>query len=161
MRFKVLPEPADAIEDVAAMQAAVPLVPDGETSCCARLMRRTDVASQDAAKEWLTFLRALELVEESEGEYRRLPHEADPERLRASFRERVYLAEAALSVLAEADDPVGVDAVFDRLSDRVPQWERHRHEDAADVWRERVRRLLEWAVVLGLADRVEDGYVGV
>lgn len=159
MKFKVLPEPAASVEAIAEMQAAVPLVPDGETTCCARLIRRTDVAAQDAAKEWLTFLRALELVEETEGEYRRLPHEADPGRLRESFRDRVYLAEEALAVLAAADGPLEVDVVFDRLADRVPQWERHRHTDEAEVWHERVRRLLEWAVVLDLAERAEGGYV--
>ena len=161
MKFKVLPEPAASIEVIAEMQAAVPLVPDGEESCCARLIRRTDLASQDAAKEWLTFLRALELVEETAGQYRRLPHEADPDRLRASFRDRVYLAEDVLGVVSAADDPLGAGEVFERVSDRVPQWERHRHEDVADVWRQRVRRLLEWAVVLGLAERAEDGYVAV
>ena len=161
MKFKVLPEPAASIEAIAEMQAAVPLVPDGEESCCARLIRRTDLASQDAAKEWLTFLRALELVEETAGQYRRLPHEADPDRLRASFRNRVYLAEDVLGVVSAADDPLGAGEVFERVSDRVPQWERHRHEDVADVWRERVRRLLEWAVVVGLAERAEDGYVAV
>ena len=159
MKFKVLPEPAASIEAIAEMQAAVPLVLDGEESCCARLIRRTDLASQDAAKEWLSFLRALELVEETAGQYRRLPHEADPDRLRASFRDRVYLAEDVLGVVSAADDPLDAGEVFERVSDRVPQWERHRHEDVADVWRQRVRRLLEWAVVLGLAERAEDGYV--
>ena len=159
MKFKVLPPPADSLETVGEVQAAVPLVPDGEESCCARLLRRTDVASRDAAKEWLTFLRALELVEETAGQYRRLPHEADPDRVRASFRDRVYLAEDVLSVVSAADDPLGTGEVFARVSDRVPQWERHRHEDAADIWRERVRRLLEWAVTLGLLERAEEGYV--
>ena len=51
MRFKILPEPADSPKAVEEMQAAVPLVPDGETSCCARLMDRTEVGSQDRAKE--------------------------------------------------------------------------------------------------------------
>jgi len=159
VKFKILPASPDSLETVADVQAAVPLVPDGESSCCARLIRRTGVASQDAATEWLTFLRALDLVEETEGRYRRLPHEADPERLRAAFRDRVYLAEEVLAVLSAADDPIVAGEVFARLADRVPQWERHRHEDAADVWRERVRRLLEWAVVLELAERAEDGYV--
>ena len=159
MKFKILPEPAASVDAVAEMQAAVPLVPDDETSCCARLVRRTDLGAQDDAKEWLTFLRALELVEETEGEYRRLPHEADPERLRAAFRERVYLAEDVLATLAAADGPLGVDAVFERLEDRVPQWERLRHTDETGVWRERLRRVLEWAVVLGLAERADGGYV--
>ena len=161
MKFKVLPEPADSVDAVAEMQAAVPLVPDGETSCCARLIRRTDVSAQDDAKEWLTFLRALELVEEVEGRYRRLPHEADPERLREAFRERVYLADEALSILAVADEPLGVEAVFERLEDRVPRWEQLRHADETGVWRERVRRVLEWAVALGLARRTDGGYVAV
>ena len=159
MKFKVLPPPADSLETVGEVQAAVPLVPDGEESCCARLLRRTDVASRDTAKEWLSFLRALELVEETAGQYRRLPQEADPDRMRASFRDRVYLAEDVLGVVSAADDPLGAGEVFERVSDRVPQWERHRHEDAADVWRERVRRLLEWAVTLGLLERAEAGYL--
>ena len=158
MKFKVLP-PADSIETIGEVQAAVPLVPDGEEACCARLMRRTAVASRDAAKEWLSFLRALELVEETAGQYRRLPQEADPDRVRASFRDRVYLAEDALGVVSAADDPLGPGEVFARVSERVPQWERHRHEDAADVWRERVRRLLEWSVTLGLLEWTEEGYV--
>ena len=160
MRFKILPRPADSPDAVGEMQAAVPLVPDGETSCCTRLMDRTDVGSQDRAREWLTFLRALELVEETEGRYRRLPHEADPERLREAFRDRVYLADDVLSVLSAADGPVGVDAVYERLDDRVPRWERLRRTDADGVWRERVRRVLEWAVLLGLAERADGGYVG-
>ncbi|PSP48416.1 hypothetical protein BRC75_06870 [Halobacteriales archaeon QH_7_69_31] len=159
MKFKVLPPPADSLETVGEVQSAVPLVPDGEESCCMRLLRRTDVASRDAAREWLSFLRALELVEETAGQYRRLPHEADPDRLRAAFRNRVYLAEDVLNVVSAADGPLGAGEVFARVSDRVPQWERHRHEDAADVWRERVRRLLEWAVTLGLLERTEEGYV--
>ena len=159
MKFKVLPPPADSLETVGEVQAAVPMVPDGEESCCARLLRRTDVGSRDAAKEWLTFLRALELVEETAGQYRRLPHEADPDRVRASFRDRVYLAKDVLETVSAADDPLGAGAVFARVSDRVPQWERHRHEDAAGVWRERIRRVLEWAVTLGLLERAEEGYV--
>ncbi|QLD90867.1 hypothetical protein HWV07_18185 [Natronomonas salina] len=157
MKFKVLPEPAADVERVAEMQAAVPLVPDEETSCCARLMKRRGVPSQDRAKEWLTFLRALRLVEEDGGQYRRLPHAADPEELREAFRERVYLAEDVLALLADADGPQSSEAVFERVRDRLPQWEQHRHTDADEVWRERVDRLLEWAVTFGLASRTDDG----
>ena len=85
---------------------------------------------------------------------------ADPERLREAFRDRVYLADDVLSVLSAADGPVGVDAVYERLDDRVPRWERLRRTDADGVWRERVRRVLEWAVLLGLAERADGGYVG-
>ena len=160
MKFKVLPEPAPDVDRVAEMQEAVPLVPDEETSCCARLMKRTGVPSQDRAKEWLTFLRALELVEEEGGQYRRLPHAADPEDLRESFLERVYLAEDVLDLLADAEEPLDSDAVFERVRDRLPQWERLRHTDPTSVWRERVYRILEWAVALDLAERTDgEGYV--
>ena len=157
MKFKVLPEPVADLERVSETQRAVPLVPDPEVSCCARLMRRTDVASQDSAKEWLTFLRALRLVEEEGGRYRRLPHAADPADLREAFRERVYLAEDVLDLLAASDGPVDEETAFERVRDRLPEWERHRHADPEAVWRERVRRILEWAVTLGLANRAEGG----
>jgi hypothetical protein len=158
MKFKILPEPVESIETVAEMQAAVPLVPDEEESCCARLIRRTDLGSQDHAKEWLTFLRALELVEETDGKFRRTRRKATPEALRESYRERVYLAEDTLEALADADDPLDCGVVFDRLGDRLPQWERLRHTDPEDIWRERVARILEWTVVFGLVERADGGY---
>lgn len=161
MKFKVLPEPAASVETIAEMQNAVPLVPDDETSCCARLMQRTDVASQDRAKEWLTFLRALELVAETDGSYHRLQRDPEPSDLRETFRERIYLADDVLSILAAADEPLAPDVVFDRVRDRVPHWERLSTTDPESVWRERVRRILEWAVTLGLADRADGGYVAV
>ena len=71
----------------------------------------------------------------------------------------MYLANEALSVLSAADGPVEVEAAYERLDDRVPRWEQLRRTDADGVWRERVRRVLEWAVLLRLAERAEDGYV--
>jgi hypothetical protein len=159
MKFKVLPEPVESVETVAEMQAAVPLVPDEETSCCARVIQRTGVGSQDRAKEWLTFLRALRLVEEDDGKYHRLQRDADPDDLREAFLERVYLAEGVVDLLEAAEDSLDRDAVFDRLTDRLPQWERLRHTDPEAVWHERTYRILEWAVVFGLAERADGGYV--
>jgi hypothetical protein len=159
VKFKVLPEPVDSVETVAEMQAAVPLVPDEETSCCARLMQRTDVSAQDRAKEWLTFLRALRLVEEDDGKYHRLQREADSEELREAFLERIYLAEDVVELLERADEPLDLDAVFEQLTDRLPQWERLRHTDPEAVWRERVYRILEWSVVFEFAERADGGYV--
>ena len=162
MKFKVLPEPVEDVERVAEIQAAVPLVPDEATSCCARLMKRADVPAQDQAKEWLTFLRALRLVAEDGGQYRRLPHAADPAELREAFRERVYLADDVLALLAAADGPLDGEAVFERVTDRLPQWEQRRHTDPEAVWSERVDRVLEWAVAFGLAARADgEGYVAV
>jgi hypothetical protein len=117
------------------------------------------VGAQDRAKEWLTFLRALRLVEKDGGKYHRLQREADPEQLREAFLERVYLAEDVHDLLAAADEPLDTEAVFERLTDRLPQWERLRHTDPEAVWRERVYRVLEWAVTLGLAERADGGYV--
>ncbi len=159
VKFKVIPSPPTSLAVVGEMQAAVPLVPDREESCCARLMSRTDVSAQDRAKEWLTFLRALELVEEVDGGYRRLPADPDPAGMRAAFRERLYLVDDVLAVLEDADGPLDHEAVFERVKGRLPQWERLRHGDPEAVWRERVWRLLEWAVLLDLAARRNGGYV--
>jgi hypothetical protein len=159
VKFKVLPVPVESVEAVVDMQAAVPLVPDEETSCCARLMQRTDVSAQDRAKEWLTFLRALRLVEEDGGKYHRLQREADSDALRQAFLERIYLAEDVTELLKAADEPLDLDAVFERLTDRLPQWEQLRHTDPEAVWRERVYRILEWAVTFGFAERADGGYV--
>jgi len=160
MKFKVVPEPAPSIDRIAEVQRAVPLVPDGETSCCVRVMEQAGVPSQDRAKEWLTFLRALELVDETDGEYRRLPREVDPEALRSAFLQRVYLAEEVVATLDAAEEPLAAETVFERLADRLPQWERLRHTDPESVWRERVNRLLEWACTFGLAERVDGAYAG-
>jgi hypothetical protein len=160
VKFKVLPEPVADVERVAAFQRAVPLVPDEEVSCCVRLMSRTSVASQDRAKEWLTFLRALRLVEVEDGRYRRVQRKPDVETLQEAFLERVYLAEDVLAVLKAADGPLDHGAVFERVADRLPAWERQRHADPEAVWRERVSRLLKWAVAFGLATRADgEGYL--
>ena len=158
MKFKVVPEPPDSLETVAAIHAAVSLVPDEEVSCCARLMQRTTVDSQDRAKEWLTFLRALGLAEEVDGKYRRVQRDIDPGELREAFRERVYLADEVLSVVDLVDDSLDSRAVFERVQTRVTQWERLRHTDPETVWHERVRRLLDWAVLLELLVLDDDGY---
>ncbi|MFB6172139.1 MAG: hypothetical protein ABEJ23_06370 [Haloarculaceae archaeon] len=155
MRFKVVP-PARGLETLAAAQAALPLVPDDETTCCARLMRDTDVPAQDEAKEWLTFLRALGLAALTDSGYRRIQDDPDPAVLAQRFRERVYGADALLAALADADRPLTAGAAFDRFD--VPEWERRRYADWETVWRERVERVLEWAVALDLATATPDGY---
>ncbi|MFB6304053.1 MAG: hypothetical protein ABEH47_02715 [Haloferacaceae archaeon] len=157
MRFKRVPDPpADraALDDA---RRAVPLVPDPEADCCARLRDRLDLPDRDAGREWLTFLRALGLVERVDGGYRRVRDPPDDDGLRAAFRERVYGAREALD--AAADGPVDADAAFDRVRDAVPAWERDRDPDWEATWRERTRRLLDWAVLLGLAERAGERYV--
>ena len=155
---KVVPPAPDSLETLHETWAAVALVPEPEESCCARLMDRAGVPAQDVAKEWLTFLRGLGLVSEGERGYHRL-REQDPAEvdLATRFREGVYGVEELLGYLGA--DPLDADAAFDRFEDRVPNWERHHEADWRSVWRDRVRRLLDWAVLFGLAERTPEGYV--
>jgi hypothetical protein len=158
MRFKLVPEPPDATARLAEAQRAVPLVPGTEDDCCARLVRRLDVPSRDVARTWLTFLRALELVEERDAGFVRRAQDPTTDHLRRAFVDRVYGAREVLDVLGS--EPQDADAVFERFEERVPEWEHYKDPAGwRETWRERVGRLLEWAVLLGLADRRQGGYV--
>ncbi|WP_255167567.1 hypothetical protein [Natrononativus amylolyticus] len=159
MQFKLVPEPPAALAFVGEVQAAVPLVPGDEDDCCARIIRRTDVGPRDEARTWLTFLRALELATEGPSGFTRTRREPDPERLRRAFRERVYGAETVLEILADADDPLAAGTVFERFESEIPHYERRKYgARLEEVWSERVRRLLGWAVLLDLAERVDGRY---
>lgn len=157
MRFKVVP-PARSMAALEAVRAAVPLVPGTVEDCCRRVVDRTDVPARDDAREWLTFLRALGLVEATADGYRRTRGPVDGTAVARTFRERVFLAEEALDALAE-DDPRDAAALYDAVREAVPRWERDRHDDPDAVWRERVGRLLDWAVVFDLAAERDGGYV--
>jgi hypothetical protein len=153
VRYKPVPEPRD-VEFLRAARAAVGIVPGSEADCCSRVALETDVASRDRAREVITFLQALGLVEETDGRFRATREEPDREALAARFRERVYLAEEALTALGEAGS-----ATPEELTGRLaglPAWERARETDPEGERLERVERLLGWAVALGLAER-EDG----
>ena len=165
MRLKPVPDAPDSLDGLAAVHGAVPLVPETEDDCCARLVRRCDLPDRDAARAWLTFLRALELAEETaDGGYRRRRTDLDPAALRAAFLDRVFGARElrdALETAAEGDetDPLGVDAAFAALRERVPRWERHRSATWEADWRDRTGRLLEWAALFGVAETRDGGYV--
>jgi hypothetical protein len=160
MRFKLVPPVPDDLDAVREAQKAVPLVPGSEDDCCARLLERLDLPSRDVARTWLTFLRALELVVETESGFKRLRTDPTPEHLRTALRERVYGAEELLEVLETAEYPVDAAAAFERFRDRVPTWETHKAPTAwEDTWRERVGTLLSWLALVGLAERRENGYV--
>ncbi|WP_202614482.1 hypothetical protein [Halostella litorea] len=157
MRFKQVPAPPASLDALADYRRAVPLVPGSEDDCCARLQRRTDVATRPDARTWLTFLRALELVEETDDGYARTRRDADPTDLADAFRERVFGAREVLSALG--DGPVDAAEAFEAVRPAVPQWERHRNPGTWEAdWRERVERLLAWGVLLGLAERTGEGY---
>ena len=158
MQFKVVPPAPDSLEGLEAARRAVPLVPRSEDDCCARVMDRAGVPARDEAKEWLTFMRALGLVSESERGYHRTREPVERERLARAFRERVYGADDLLSAL-DPDAPVSAAEAFERFVDSVPDWERSRHADWQQVWGERVQRTLDWAVLFGLAGREGEGYV--
>ncbi|AXG05920.1 hypothetical protein DU500_05395 [Haloplanus rubicundus] len=155
MRFKPVPPAPEAFEYVTRVQRAVPLVPGTEDDCCARLVGRLDLSDRDAARTWLTFLRALELAEETPSGYRRTDAEPTVEGCREAFLTRVFAADAVRDALA-SEGPLAVDAAFEAVRERVPRWERHRDAEWTAVWRERVGRLLDWLVLLEAAERGDD-----
>lgn len=156
MRYKVVPEPL-GLDVLDAAHGAMPLVPDSVEDCCIRLVDRTAIPSRDAAREWVTFLQALDLVRETPRGYerRRTPVERDV--LAETFGERVFGAAELLDALDGAGG-LTVDEAFDSLRPAIPEWERDRHTDWESEWRERVRRLLEWAVAFGLVRATDDRY---
>ncbi|MFB6282076.1 MAG: hypothetical protein ABEH40_08660 [Haloferacaceae archaeon] len=158
MRFKRLPDPPDDPATLDDARRAVPLVPDREADCCARLRDRLDLADRDAARAWLCLLRALGLVERTGSGYRRVRPAPDDEARRAAFRDRVYGAREALAAVG-AEGPLTAAGAAERLRDGMPAWERARTPDPAAAWRERTRRLLGWAALLGLVERADGGYV--
>ncbi|MFB6138638.1 MAG: hypothetical protein ABEJ42_09950 [Halobacteriaceae archaeon] len=172
MRFKPVPPAPAALDAVAAARDAVPLVPAPEADCCARVGDALD-CERDVARQWLTFLRALGLVREAERGFVRTDATVERDALAAAFRERVHGASEVLAALdsasatAAADEPEAAGgsgaagttrgAVAERTADVLTRWERDRRPDAMAAWTERVGRLLGWATLLGLAERVEAG----
>lgn len=156
MRFKPVPMPAQE-SNLEEARRAIPLVPAGEPDCLRRIRERLDIHDETEARAWLAFLRALGLVVRTPRGFRRTRLERDVETLHEPFRQRVYAADEALSALSSADRPLTAVEVADRIVHCEPTWERRRRVDHEEYWRERTGRLLEWAVRLQLADRVEPG----
>ncbi|SDM58691.1 hypothetical protein SAMN04487949_2170 [Halogranum gelatinilyticum] len=163
MKFKLVPTAPDSLDFVADAQRAVPLVPGTEDDCCARLMRRLDLPSRDVARTWLTFLRALELAEETPSGFKRLRTEPTADHLRDAIQRRVYGAENVLAALEDATehgDSLTADAAFEAFKERVPVWEHYKNPGEWErVWAERVGDILEWLVLVNLAEETENGYV--
>ncbi|ADD03796.1 uncharacterized protein Nmag_0204 [Natrialba magadii ATCC 43099] len=157
LTFKPIPEPphgsADALESIATVRATLPAT-EAEAAdtpdCCARVLDRTDgvegaqIRDRDDAATWLTFLRALELAVDGTEGYRRTEQKLELAAIQMAFRERVHGAQTVLDVLDAAAKPLSAATVAERV-------------DAASrrpVERERVGRVLEWAVRLELAEQV-------
>jgi hypothetical protein len=159
MRRKPLPAPPDDLEAVREAQAAVPLVPGTEEDCCARLQGRLELPGRDTAATWLDFLRGLGLAEEGPAGFSRVRTDADDAALAETFIETVYGAREVHETLAGADAPVDAETVAARTRELVTPWERQRDgPDWETVWRERTEDLLDWLVLLGLAERADGSY---
>jgi hypothetical protein len=158
MRYKVVPGPADRalLTDV---RDALPLVPGSVEDCCTRIRDRTSVPSRDEAREWLTFATALGLAAETERGYHRVRDLPDEDTLADNFRERVFGVEELLTVLDDADDPLGDSAAFESVRDIVPRWERNRYADWESEWTDRIGLLLSWCETFGLVAQDDGRYV--
>ena len=170
MRFKPVPEPPSDLAAVAAILEAVPVTAGAVDDCCAHLVAETELESRSEAETWLVFLRALELVSAAPAGYRRVPAPPsgespsgespglDPDDCGRAFRERVDGAEAVLEILESADEPLSAAAVADELAADHAASDRENRPDRFETDRvERVRRLLEWAVLLERVERAGDG----
>lgn len=146
-RTKAVPGPVsmDALESA---QQAVPLVPKPGADCCGRVQRRGPAATRESAQDWLAFLDALGLVEDTDRGYERRNVDPAEEPLASRFPEHVYGVSEVLEALD--DGPLTPEAVFEQTRSLVPTWERNRHPDWESVWRERTQRVLQWAEVFGL-----------
>lgn len=144
MRFKPVPEPPESLDEVEAARRAVPPEPDPDADCCALVRAELDLPRRDQAADWLTFMRALGLVEERSEVYVRTDEDTDREQVADVFRQRVYGAREVLDVL-ESAEPLDIDAIVNRVQVR-------------GIDRQHVERLVGWAVLLGLAGREDDRY---
>lgn len=159
MQRKPVPPAPRSLAAVEAVRDAAPLVPKPEDDCCRRLVERAGVEDRGVASSWLVFLAAVGVLDDDEAGYARGGEVSldDTDALASRFHENVFLA-------AEVVDALGVDPrtpaeVFEAVRERVPRWERAKRENWPEFWTDRVERRLDWAALLGLADREGDGYV--
>lgn len=159
MRRKSLPPPPDALSALRAAHGAVPLVPGTEADCCARIQGRLDLASRDDAAAWLDFLRGLGLAEEGPSGFTRVRIEPDDAVLADAFLDGVLGAREVRDVLAATSEALDAATIAERTDHLVTSWERQRHgAEWQAVWQDRTADLLDWLVLLDLAEQTDDGY---
>lgn len=156
MRYKIVPPVRDRAF-LAAAQRAVPLVPGTVEDCCLRIVDETAAPSRDAAREYLTFLQALELVKETSRGFERRQVDVEAVDLGDAFERRVFGARELLDALRESGS-LAPEEAFEEMREHVPRWERDRHTDWEAEWRERTERLLAWGREFGLTARDGDRY---
>lgn len=157
MRYKVVPGPAE-YDLLVATRDALPLVPGSVEDCCTRIRDRTAVPSRDEAREWLTFLTALELAAQTDRGFHRLRDDPSREALAEPFEANVFGVREISDALDAADDPLAPAAVFDRVRDIVPRWERNRYPDWEDEWQSRIELVLSWGLIFGVVEGQDGRY---
>jgi len=159
MRRKSLPPAPGDLETLRAAHDALPLVPNPELDCCARLQGRLDLPGRDEASTWLDFLRGMGLVAEGPSGFSRVRGDPDASALADAFLAGVLGAREALDALADADGPLDAASVARRTESLVTPWERHRRGgEWPAVWEARTADLLGWLALLDLAERADGGY---
>ncbi|MFC7128343.1 hypothetical protein [Haloferax chudinovii] len=159
MRRKPVPPAPDSLDRLWDAHRAVPLIPGSEDDCCGRVAERLDV-TPDEGRDWLVFCQSLGLARGVSRGFERVRDHPDADDLRIAFEGNVFGAREALDALG--DEPTSADAVFEAFEPTVPNWERHRDPDGWESrWRDRVARLLDWAVLFDAAEKRTDGYVAV
>jgi len=159
MRFKWVVEPPATLDAVADAQRAIPLVPASEADCLRRLVDRTDetvIDDREDAREWLTFLRAIGLVNRTPSGYRRERIELSAGELVDRLHDGIYGARELYDRLEAADEPLSVGDLAETVD--LPTWEQHHHANPERVRRQRLRRLAEWFVLNGVTEQTADGY---
>ncbi|OAQ51694.1 hypothetical protein HTG_16685 [Natrinema mahii] len=169
MRFKPVPEPPADLETVETLYRTLPPTVGDVDDCCGHLVDETPLEDREAAATWLTFLHALELAAAESGSFHRRETGSSGDagdavegplergRLGRAFRTRVDGADAVCTTLETADEPLTVAEVVDERREDGSSDDRRR-SGRPRVDPERTERLLEWAVLLGLAERAGDGY---
>ena len=159
MQFKPLPVPPDTLDRLERIRRSLPREAAPEVDCCSRVIEQTDVGERDVAGEWIVFLRALDLASNDAEGYRRTETRIDPHRLGTAFRERIVDVDAVLAELESADVPVDADTLRARVNRSTTTGERTGFDSRDDP--DRVRRILEWAELFDLIERVDDGFRSV